>query len=66
MASLSASVQEIRELGVRGTAFRAWWEFKTRSGVASHLEKISVRRESELTSPGSASLDETTLVVRLP
>jgi Heparinase II/III-like protein/Heparinase II/III N-terminus len=35
---LQARLQELRELGVRGAAFRSWWEFKTRSGLGAYLE----------------------------
>ncbi len=61
MTSLSTYVQEMRELGVHGTTFRVWWEFKVRSGFATHLERWTSRRESEITATGSVTLDETAL-----
>ena len=57
MNSLSASIQEIQELGIRGTAFRAWWELKLRSGLTALLEKRMRRRESEISASRSATLD---------
>lgn len=38
-------VQELRELGVRGTLFRAGWELRTRSGLMAAGERTPVWRE---------------------
>jgi hypothetical protein len=38
-------LQEVRELGLRGTAFRIGWELKVRTGIASRLRSPPLRLE---------------------
>jgi len=58
---LKHHIQELRELGLRGASFRAWWELKLRSGLAERLEAPMLRREAELTSQEPGGLDLTDL-----
>lgn len=43
---LRSLIQEVRELGAQGTAFRLGWELKVRSGVAEHLARPPLRLDS--------------------
>ncbi len=56
-------LQEVRELGSRGTAFRLGWELKVRSGVASRLGSPPLKLESVRARQQYPALDWT---LRLP
>lgn len=56
MTSLGPKFQEIRELGARGTAFRLWWEFKTRSGMGVRLDRRMREREAAIVREGAVTL----------
>ncbi len=65
-ASVGARLQEVRELGLAGVAFRAGWEAATRTGLMAFAERkqpapspgqvtTSIRRRSPFTPPAEAA-----------